>query len=190
MEIRTFQCDDLEVRAAEGEPTTICGYAIKWNKLSSPIYSFREKVAQGAFSDSILTDNIKALWNHNSDLPLGNTNKRSLILTEDDVGLRFILTPPNNSWGNDAMESIGRGDTDGVSFGFITENDDWDYSDPNMAIRTIVKGTLIEISPTPFPAYPDTPVGVRSGYIPKIPLIPSNDVDIRRKKLDLKLKGE
>ena len=167
--IRLLQCEDVEVRSAEGEPTTITGYAVRWDKLSVPLWGFREKVARGAFSASIQKNNIKALWNHNSDMPLGNTAKGSLTLVEDDVGLRFILEPPDSSWGNDAVESIRRGDTDGVSFGFITTVDEWDYSDPQTTIRTIVEGELLEISPTPFPAYPDTSVAVRDSYKPQIP---------------------
>lgn len=184
-EIRIFQCEDVEVRKVEGEPTKISGYAIKWDKLSVPMWGFREKIAKGAFTESILKNNIKALWNHNSDMPLGNTAKRSLVLTEDDIGLRFDLQPPNNTWGNDAIESIERGDTDGVSFGFITIRDDWDYSDPQMAIRTVLEGELLEISPTPFPAYPDTSVAVRNSYHPEPPKpeFCSNQNDIDKLKL-------
>ncbi|RAL25960.1 hypothetical protein DL897_07795 [Thermoflavimicrobium daqui] len=40
--------------------------------------------------------------------------------------------------------------------------DQWDQSDPENIIRTLIDVNLIEISPTPFPVYPSTYVGIRS----------------------------
>lgn len=189
VEVRILQCEDVEVRAVDGEPTKIIGYAIRWDKLSVPLWGFREKIQKGAFSASITRNNVKALWNHNSDMPLGNTAKGSLTLVEDDVGLRFILEPPNSTWGTDAVESIQRGDTDGVSFGFITIVDEWDYSDPQTAVRTIVEGELLEISPTPFAAYPDTSVAVRDSYKPQVPPQKPREyrasIDVLKRKIKL-----
>jgi HK97 family phage prohead protease len=86
-----------------------------------------------------------------------------LRIKKDDVGLRFDIDLPNNSWGDDILESIKRGDVDGVSFGFRTEKngDKWEDRD-GCVIRTINKAKLLEISPTPFPSYPQSEVSVRS----------------------------
>lgn len=84
-------------------------------------------------------------------------------LLEDDVGLFFDIDLPNNTWGNDAYESIQRGDVDGVSFGFYVRNDAWQYfKEEDVYERTLLDVNLFEVSPTPFPAYQDSEVSQRS----------------------------
>jgi HK97 family phage prohead protease len=156
---------EVELRESEDGKRSINGYAVKWEQLSEKLgyfFRFREKFAKGAFADSLRNDKQKALWNHNSDFVLGSTKSGTLSLVEDEIGLRFNIDLPENTWGKDAYESIKRGDVDGVSFGFKKEVDEWDESDPDNVIRTIKKAKLFEVSPTPFPAYPQTEVQARS----------------------------
>lgn len=162
IERRNYPITDMEVRSEEGKPTTLRGYAAVFDSLSVPLYGFREKIQKGAFAESLSKNNVKALWNHNSDFPLGSTNGGTLKLEEDERGLLFELELPDNSWGKDAAIAIQRKDVDGVSFGFSVKKDCWDHSNPNSPIRTLEDVDLIEISPTPFPAYPATNVSARS----------------------------
>ena len=60
------------------------------------------------------------------------------------------------------MESIRRGDVDQMSFGFRTKKDEWDDTNPNNIIRTLVEVELFDVSPVTYPAYPATSIGVRS----------------------------
>ena len=162
IERRFIPLEELEIRAGD-DGAAIKGYAAVFEKLSGKMWGFREKIQSGAFASSLNSKrNIKALWNHNPDYPLGSTKNSTLMLEEDEKGLRFELVLPETNWGKDALESIKRGDTDGVSFGFRTKKDAWDETDPKNIVRTLVDVDLIEISPTPFPAYPQTSVGVRS----------------------------
>lgn len=144
----------------------IQGYVVKFNERSHLLYDeWYERVAKGAFAKSLEENTIKALWNHNSDIVLGSTKSRTLELVEDEIGLRFELELPNSSQARDIYESIKRGDVDGVSFGFyIRDNGDkWEYlKDEDVYERTLLDIDLIEISPTPFPAYPTSEVGKRS----------------------------
>lgn len=162
IERRHYPIEDMEVRSEEGKPTILRGYAAVFEKLSVPLFGFREKIRKGAFAESLRRNNIKALWNHNSDFPLGSTKGGTLKLEEDDKGLRFELELPDNSWGRDAEIAVRRKDVDGVSFGFSVNKDEWDRSNEKEPIRTLVDVNLIEISPTPFPAYPATSVNARS----------------------------
>lgn len=162
IERRNYPITDMEVRSEEGKPTTIRGYAAVFDSLSVPLYGFREKIQKGAFAESLSKNNIKALWNHNSDFPLGSTKGSTLRLEEDERGLLFELDLPDNSWGKDAAIAIQRKDVDGVSFGFSVKKDSWDNTNPDQSIRTLEDVDLIEISPTPFPAYPSTNVSARS----------------------------
>lgn len=162
IERRFIPIEDLEIRA-EDTGAAIKGYAAVFEKLSVKMWGFREKIQAGAFTNSLNSNrNIKALWNHNPDYPLGGTRNSTLTLEQDKKGLGFELVLPETTWGKDALESIKRGDTDGVSIGFRVIKDAWDESDPKNIVRTLVDVDLIEISPTPFPAYPQTNVGVRS----------------------------
>ena len=154
-EIRILAAN-VELREQETGAKELAGYAIKWEQLSEELgyfYKFREKFAKGAFSDSLISDDQKALWNHDSNIVLGRTKNKTLALEEDSVGLRFSIMLPETTWGNDTYQTVKRGDVDGVSFGFIPSVEEWDESDPENVIRTIKKAQLLEISPTPFPAY-------------------------------------
>jgi hypothetical protein len=141
----------------EGQLPAIVGHASVFNSLSEPIGEFREKILPGAFRDSIEKDDVCALWNHNSDYVLGRTSNETLKLEEDEEGLRCEIIPPNTTYASDFVESIRRGDVRQMSFGFIAEDEEWDGD-----VRILKKVTLFDVSPTPYPAYPQTDVSVRS----------------------------
>lgn len=170
MQRRVFE---IEVReAVEGE-RKITGYAAVFDALSQVLYGqFREKIERGAFAGSMDGD-IRALWNHDPSMPIGRTTAGTLTLAEDAHGLRVEITPPNTSWGRDAIEAIRTGLVNQMSFGFDVLADDWDQDDEGMLIRTLKKVRLWEVSPVTFPAYPQTTVSARDesplGDTPEIP---------------------
>jgi hypothetical protein len=158
-----FEVSGLELRKTTDGKQTLAGYAVLWEKKSLPIYgSFREQVRKGAFGQALKENNIRALWNHNSDLVLGSTKAGTMRVSEDEKGLRFEIDLPDTQAGRDAGVSVSRGDVDGMSFGFNVRKQEWDESDPKNVLRTLIEVDLKEISPTPFPAYPQTKVGIRS----------------------------
>nr|WP_010500650.1 HK97 family phage prohead protease [Paenibacillus elgii] len=188
-EIRYLQAEQIEIRSgAEGEEArTVTGYVVKFNQRSSLIWGeFYEKVAKGAFARSLQENTIKALWNHRSDFVLGSTKNQTLRLWEDDIGLRFELDLPDSTWGRDAFESIRRGDVDGVSFGFNVRKDAWTFlSEEDVYERTLVDVNLFEVSPTPFPAYPDSEVNQRS--IEEMPIMSREKRRLEKEKLLIEL---
>ncbi len=167
----------IEIRAdgAADAPATLTGYAAVFGELSQVIFGmFREKIERGAFAASLGGD-IKALWNHDTNFPLGRTKAGTLSLAEDTHGLRVEIKPPDTQAGRDALESIRRGDVDQMSFGFQVLEDTWDQDETGMLIRTLRKVTLFEVSPVVFPAYPATSISARTsdpsvlGDMPTIP---------------------
>lgn len=176
MQWRAYTIDALAIdeREADGSgKNLLTGYAAVFDQLSQVLYGqFRERIARGAFAGSLAGD-IRALWNHDTNMPLGRTTAGTLALAEDAHGLRVEITPPNTSWGRDAIESIKRGDVDQMSFGFDVLEDDWDQADDGQLIRTLRKVRLWEVSPVTFPAYPQTTVSARDnnplGDMPDIP---------------------
>ncbi|WP_227397332.1 HK97 family phage prohead protease [Jeotgalibacillus aurantiacus] len=159
-----FTQAELEIREDGEGKRTLSGYAVKWEMKSHPMGYFRrfkEQFKKGSFSDSLFKDDQRALWSHDTSRVLGRTGNGTLRLYEDDIGLRFELDLPNTTLGNDTYETIKRGDVDGVSFGFKPKKQEWDESDPDNLVRTIVQADILEISPVAFPAYPDSQVQAR-----------------------------
>lgn len=164
----------LELRAKQDdEGATLAGYAAVFDSLSVEMWGFREKIAPGAFAASIEGDDVRALWNHNTDYVLGRTKNGTLELREDETGLAFELTPPATQLARDLVASVQRGDVDQMSFGFAVLEDAWDIDENEQYVRTLRKVKLYEISPVTFPAYPATSVSARGddtyGEIPQIP---------------------
>ncbi|MDQ0169173.1 HK97 family phage prohead protease [Paenibacillus tundrae] len=158
-----LQESKLEVRKVEGEPTKIIGYAVRWDQLSHPIYGmFQERFKRGAFAASLINPDVYAAWQHDAREILGRT-PGTLLVAEDDIGLRYEITPP--SWAEKYVETIERGDVRGSSFIFraVSGGEEWDEeTNPDMPIRTIKEAELFEVSPVTTPAYPQSSVGIRS----------------------------
>ena len=147
-----------ELRIDEGEQPKIVGHAAVFNRLSEELGFFREKIQPGAFADT-LKDDVRALFNHDSNIVLGRTPK-TLRMREDDVGLQVEIDPPDTTSARDLLTSIKRGDVSQMSFGFQTMVDEWDLTDRDHPIRTLKKVRLFDVSPVTFPAYPATDVDV------------------------------
>lgn len=164
----------VEMRAAQedGKPVKLNGYAAVFNSLSQVIYGFFEMIAPGAFAGTI-DDDIRALWNHDTNYVLGRTKSGTLTLAEDDKGLRVSIEPPRSPVVDSFVASVQRGDVDQMSFGFSVLEDTWDELEDGTIVRTLKKVKLYEVSPVAFPAYTATEVSVRgerpSLYVPEIP---------------------
>ncbi|PFW87241.1 HK97 family phage prohead protease [Bacillus pseudomycoides] len=187
-EQRDLMPGKVEIREDENGSRTISGYAVKWEMKSHTMgywRRFKEQFKRGAFTNSLTADDQLALWSHDTSQVLGRTKNGTLRLFEDDIGLRFELDLPNTTLGNDAFETIKRGDVDGVSFGFQMAKEEWDESDPDNIVRSVTKAKLVEISPVAFPAYPDSQVSARS-HDPYKEYVEERKQETLRKKLILK----
>lgn len=158
---------EFRVEDAEGDGVPkIIGYAAKFDTLSEEMWGFREQIAKGAFTDALKDSDVRALFNHDPNIVLGRNKAGTLELVEDDIGLRYEITPPDTQTARDLAESIRRGDINQSSFAFAMRNggvEEWQELPDGKAIRTIKKvARLYDISPVTYPAYPDTESGVRS----------------------------
>ena len=166
-----------------GEQPVITGYAAVFDQPSVLIREwwgdgFVEKIKAGAFAESLENDDIRSLWNHNSDFPIGRTKNGSLVLEEDDHGLRYRCTPPATQLAKDFVETIRSGYVDGMSFGFSVLDESWFEDEMGQLVRTLLKIKLYEVSPVTWPAYPQTEAQVRAalgaaplGDKPEIPAV-------------------
>lgn len=151
----------VEHRASEDGAPRIAGYAAVFNSQADIGGYFREQIAPGAFARSIQSDDVRALWNHDSNYVLGRKSNRSLTLREDEKGLYFEVVPPETTWAADLVTSIKRGDVSQMSFGFVVRKQQWDETG-KITVRTLLDVELLEVSPVTFPVYDDTSAAVRS----------------------------
>lgn len=155
----------MEVRAGEDGAQTLVGYASVFGQISDDLGGFREIVEPGAFRDSIANGaDVRALWNHDSNLVLGRTRAGTLRLAEDEHGLRVEIDVPPAGWAQDMLVSVRRGDVSQMSFGFTVPDNGhtWGRLANGGALRSLRAVRLIDVSPVAFPAYPQTSLQVRS----------------------------
>lgn len=157
-----FHPAKLEIRTAEGQPPKIVGYAALFNSPSLDLGGFIERIRPGAFTDTLAAGaDVRALIDHEPSLIVGRSKAGTLALTQDDVGLRIEITPPNTTVGNDLLENLRLGNLDQMSFAFATVADEWSM-EGGQTIRELVRVELYDVSVVTYPAYPDTSVAVRS----------------------------
>lgn len=162
-EQRWFAGAEVRVVDAEDGQPTLQGYAAVFDALSEGLGFGQERVARGAFKRTLdHGGEVKALWNHNDDMVLGSLGAGTLKLVEDTVGLEVVIHPVDAQWARDRIASVRRGDVTQMSFGFRTIRDSWEKDDDGVSIRTLHEVQLIDVSPVPFPAYPQTSVALRS----------------------------
>ncbi len=159
-ELRKDYGVDFEVRVHD-DGKRLGGLGIPFGQWSDDLGGFKERMSPGAFTTSIENDDIRAIFNHNSDFVLGRQSAGTLRLNEDERGVHFEVDVPNTTWAHDLVESISRGDIRENSFGFMTLSDHWEERD-GMLWRTVKEATLRELGPQVFPAYPQSDVQVRS----------------------------
>ena len=120
-----------------------------------------ESVDPNAF-DGALTDDVRALIDHETRLVLGRNKAGTLTLRVDEHGLYGSIKI--NKQDTDAMNlyvRVQRGDVTQCSFGFDILDENTEYRDDGSVHWTIKKVKLYEVSVVTFPAYEDTGVYAR-----------------------------
>ena len=150
----------VEIRADEKE-IRVSGYAAVFDSETVIGGQFSETIARGAFTDAIGRDDVVFLINHDG-LPLARTKSGTLILTEDDHGLRMeTVLDPTDPDVQSIIPKMKRGDLDKMSFAFYPEVQEWDDSG-DLPKRTIQRAALDDVSIVTRPAYDTTEIGLRS----------------------------
>jgi HK97 family phage major capsid protein/HK97 family phage prohead protease len=161
---RNYKTRSFELRTNIND-NTLVGYAAVFNELSEPMDGFREKIAPGAFRDSLAKNpDVKALFNHDMNQILGRTTSGTLRLNEDSKGLRVEIDLPSTQLGQDVKQLVKRGDLNQMSFGFNLLADDWDGNEFE-PVRILKKVDLIDVSLVTMPAYIGTSAQIRSKNI-------------------------
>lgn len=145
----------------DGERMTVAGYAAVFGEVTNVADMFEEAIAPGAFARSLLGDDIRAFFDHDTALVLGRNRAGTLRLKEDARGLAVEIDLPETTAGRDVRTLIARGDVSGMSFGFAARGEEWDFTRA-LPRRTITDLTLYEVSIVSIPAYAGTSIALRS----------------------------
>jgi uncharacterized protein len=184
--IRDFRTN-FKITRAEGDDEgekVIEGYFALYEQETELFDGVYEIITKGAF-DNTLNNDIRALWNHNTQYVLGRTKNGSLQLQADDKGLYGIIKLPNTRYAEDLYELVKRGDIDQCSFGFNILDEE--IEELANGYRWRIKDIeLHEISPVTFPAYENTTVQARSK---QIEIIEQRKLQQQKDALSKRLKG-
>lgn len=128
-----------------------------------------EIIKPGAF-DGCLSQDVRALINHDSTLVLGRTKSGTLTLKTDSRGLWGSIRINRDD--TDAMNlyaRVQRGDVDQCSFGFEIERETFvDLGNGSIRWEIEKVNPLYEVSVCTFPAYEETAVSARKQQLEEI----------------------
>ena len=167
--------NQFEARTMEDSKAVISGYASIFDRSSQVLGGgFVEQIKRGAFTKTLQErgtqtsrDDIKALFNHSTDLVLGSKRAGTLRLSEDSKGLHYeVDLDLDITHHRSAFKMIERGDVTNSSFGFDVIEERWSVSDNSSdpVMREVLETRLYEVSPTPFPAYEDSTVSTERSF--------------------------
>ena len=145
----------------DGDKYKIEGYFAVFNSNYMITDDLSESVDPGAFTDT-LSDDIRALIDHETRLVLGRTKAGTLELKTDSHGLWGSITVnPKDGEAMNLYERVKRGDVDQCSFGFDVLSERVEHNEDGGTHWTIEKVKLYEVSCCTFPAYQETNIAAR-----------------------------
>ena len=156
-ESRRIAYSNLELRASE-DGTKLVGYAAVFDSPSEPM-PFTEYVRRGAFQKTLKDGaDVRLLIDHEG-IPLARTKSGTLMLEEDERGLRVeAMLDPMNPDAARVISAMRRGDMSQMSFAFRTIKDNWSS---DRAVRELKEVQLFDVSVVTFPAYEETVAELR-----------------------------
>lgn len=160
---RSLQAE-LNTRSDKDE-MVIEGYFAVFNSETELWPGAYEEIAPGAF-DKSLSNDVRALINHDTSLVLGRSKAGTLELKTDSRGLwGSIKINPNDTDAVNLYERVKRGDVDQCSFGFIIVSEETEFRDDGTVKWRLTEVDLHEVSIVTFPAYEATAVQARKKQV-------------------------
>jgi len=166
---RQMRSIDAQFQTREdGEDLYIEGYFAVFNSIYDIGYGMSESIAPHAF-DNTISDDVRALINHDTTLVLGRTLAHTLELRQDEHGLwGKISINPNDTDAMNLYARVKRGDVTQCSFGFDILEEETEFRGENEVHWTINKVKLYEVSACTFPAYEETSISARQKDLEEI----------------------
>lgn len=171
----------------DGEDLSIEGYFAVFNSNYDIGYGMSESIAPGAFGGT-LSDDVRALINHDTTLVLGRTAAHTLELRQDERGLwGKVVINPKDSDAMNLYERVKRGDVNQCSFGFDILEEETEFLENGDIHWTIKSVKLYEVSCCTFPAYEETSIAARKQDAEELK---KRSLEAWKERTRKKLKGE
>jgi len=172
---------DLKTRADDSGEKVIEGYFAVFNTETELWRGAYEEIAPGAF-DNTMSNDIRALINHDTSLVLGRNKSGSLDLKVDSRGLwGSVKINPEDTDAINLYSRVKRGDVDQCSFGFNILNEETDFREDGTVKWILKEIDLHEVSVVTFPAYAETGVQAR-----KVEVKQHEERKLEQKKIQLR----
>lgn len=189
-ERRQMRTADAEFITREGTDSSnpcIEGYFAVFNSNYDLGYGMSESIARGAF-DGTISDDVRALINHDTTLVLGRTSAHTLELRQDEHGLwGHIDINPNDTDAMNLYARVQRGDVTQCSFGFDILDEETEFRGEDEVHWTIKAVKLYEVSCCTFPAYQETSISARQADLEEIK---KRSLEAWKEKMKNKLGGQ
>ena len=165
MQQRIIKMKNARIRE-EGGRRYLEGYFAVFGEQYQVWDGWMETIERGAFAEYLASgEDVKVLWNHDSNIVLGSTGNGTATLREDEIGLLgTVEINENDQEAVNAYARIARGDVNGCSFGFeIDRQEEWWDEQGVYHTKILRVDPLYEVSPCTFPAYKATSITARNG---------------------------
>ncbi len=165
MQQRIIKIKNARIRE-EGGRRYLEGYFAVFGEQYQVWDGWMETIERGAFAEYLASgEDVKVLWNHDSNIVLGSTGNGTATLREDEIGLfGTVEINENDQEAVNAYARIARGDVNGCSFGFeIDRQEEWWDEQGVYHTKILRVDPLYEVSPCTFPAYKATSITARNG---------------------------
>jgi HK97 family phage prohead protease len=162
LETRSYRQIAAPELRAEGDTSTITGYAAMFDMVSQDLGGFVEVIDPHAFDSTIsrAERNVLGSFNHNLDILLATRDSGTLDLVVDPTGLMYsMLLDPLDPDAQRVMAKIKTGKVRGSSFSFSVRADEWSTTDTGFPLRRVTELSLYELGPVASPAYLQTASG-------------------------------
>lgn len=164
MQQRIIKMKNARIRE-EGGRRYLEGYFAVFGEQYQVWDGWMETIERGAFAEYLASgEDVKVLWNHDSNIVLGSTGNGTATLREDEIGLfGTVEINENDQEAVNAYARIARGDVNGCSFGFeIDRQEEWWDEQGVYHTKILRVDPLYEVSPCTFPAYKATSITARN----------------------------
>lgn len=125
-----------------------------------------ERIDPNAF-DRVLRErqDVRGLFNHDSNFVLGRTASQTMRLKVDSIGLRYeIDIDPESPFSAHVLSAVRRKDVSGSSFGFVPSRVRWEESIDGRDVRYLEDFYLLhDVGPVTYPAYTGATAAIGGG---------------------------
>ncbi len=104
-----------------------------------------ERFERGCFSDSLVTGDIRCLFNHDVGCLLGRQSSGTLVCWDDRAGLHFSASAPATQMADDLLTLMARKDVDGVSLVFYILESHVEQAGDGTRVRAVTRGSVVAV---------------------------------------------